>query len=125
MALNWNGEAAARALKEESARRLQRAMDFFWKAHTKRLDVSNPRPYENSSKPGEYPRKRSGGLIGGVVYGPETVQGIIAESLKIRAGLLPSARYGLILEFHRQRKGFLATMNDLKPQLKAILEQKV
>jgi hypothetical protein len=122
MAIEWNGEAAALAAQQEAARRLQRTVQWFWEQHTRRLSVSNPRPYDDSSKPGQYPRKRSGNLIGNVIWSPMDVTGIMAGDYKIRVGLAQPGRYGAILEFWMERLGFLKTLRDTQPLLKAMLE---
>ncbi len=124
MSATWNGDAMARQVKEEAARRLQRAAVFFTETHKRLLSVSNPRPYVTPSVPGEYPRKRTGNAIGNVLWGPTDVAGILSEGLKVRAGVMANARYLLILEFARQRLGFLDTLKKLKPQLEAILLRK-
>jgi hypothetical protein len=122
MAVEWNGQAAAQAAKEQGAKRLQRTAQWFWQQHVRRLSVSNPRPYEDSSKRGEYPRKRTGNLIGNVIWGPMAVPAIISADYKVRMGLAQPGRYGAILEFFKHRLGFLKTLQDLRPLLKAMLE---
>ncbi len=44
--------------------------------------------------------------------------------MKLRAGEMPQGKHILILEFFRDRKGFLDCMRELEPQLKAIIEGK-
>ena len=124
MALNWNGQAMAGEAKEQAAKRILRAVVFFQIQHQARLSVSNPRPYLTPSRPGEYPRKRTGNLIGSVLYSPATIADLIAGDLRVRIGLPASAGYGLILEVARQRKGFRDTMEALRPQIEAILLRK-
>ena len=60
MAIMWNGQAASAQVQQEAARRLQRTAQWFQDQLIARLSLSNPRPYLNSSRPGEYPRKRTG-----------------------------------------------------------------
>jgi len=122
--LDWNGDEAAQAAKEEAARRILRSMVYYLKAHKRRLGVSNPAPYEDSSRPGEYPRKRTGNLIANVTFAPSTVQEVIDAGFKIRAGLAAGARYGAILELAKSRLGFIRTMDDLEDLLRAMLGQK-
>jgi len=124
MAIEWNGETVKRAAKEEAAKRLQRTAIWFWRAHIRKLSVSNPRPYLDSSLPGEYPRKRTGGGIGNVIWGPDTLAGIITEGLKVRIGIMEPGKHLLILELAKHRLGFLKTLNDNRDLLKAMLEAK-
>ncbi len=100
MAIEWNGETAALAAKEEAAKRLQRAVQWFWMQHVRRLSISNPLPYVTSSKPGEYPRKRTGNLIANVLWAPTDIVGIMTN-FKVRVGVGQPGMYGLILEFWR------------------------
>ena len=125
MAVTVNSQAPQDAIAE-GAKRLQYATQYFWQQLTRRLSVSNPAPYLDSSKPGEYPRKRTGRGIASVIWGPMDVAGIFANGMKTRAGVLPigTTNYMLILEFNRDRLGFLKTVEDIKPQLTAILQTK-
>jgi hypothetical protein len=107
-------------VKQEAAKRLLRAALFFQAQHMQRLGVSNPRPHKTPSRPGEYPRKRTGQGQASVVYGPESIAGIAAE-MKVRIGLVPSGKHLAILEFGRDRLGFVKTMADLQEQLKALI----
>lgn len=124
MAVNWNGNGPASRAKEEAASRLQRAAIFFQTQLIRRLSVSNPRPYKTPSKPGEYPRKRTGNAIANVLAAPLDVPGIIAGGFKVRAGVGEPGRYLAILELFKHRLGFVRTMEDLRPLLKAILTGK-
>lgn len=107
-------------LKREAASRLVRAALFFQQQHQQRVGVSNPRPHKTPSRPGEYPRKRTGVGQAAVVYGPESPADI-AAFMKVRLGLVPSGKHLAILEFGRQRLGFLKTAADLESQIKTIL----
>lgn len=118
--MSLNVGAAMDQVRQEAADRLLRAAVFFQTQHQARVGVSNPRPYLNSSKVGEYPRKRTGGGQAGVVYGPE-MPAEVAQALKVRLGLLPSAAHLAILEFGRERLGFIKTAADLEGQVQTIL----
>ena len=117
-------DAAAQKAMQEGARRLQRTATFFQQHLQQRLSVSNPKPYLNSSVPGQYPRKRTGNLIANIIWGPTSVAGIFGAGMKVRIGINQPGHYGIILEFFRKRLGFIQTMNDLKPVLQAMLKGK-
>jgi hypothetical protein len=148
MTIRWN-DAQLRAAMGEGAERLLQAALFFQQQHMQRLNVANsrgPMPvkfkgrryhgthiedvdvaftamgYPNSSRPGEYPRKRSGFAQANVVFGPETPDEIVHQGLTVKLGVRSNAAYLATLEFLRERKGFLDTMKDLQPEIKAILE---
>jgi len=121
MSIAWNQELLQQAFAE-GAKRLLRCAVYFQQQHMQRLNKSNPRPYKTPSLPGEYPRKRTGFGQGNIVYGPKTIPEVVAAGLKIHLGMMTNANYMLILEFYRDRQGFLKTMHDLQPQLKAFLE---
>jgi hypothetical protein len=125
MSVTWNGAAAKEKMLNEAARRMQRTAQYFQTQVMARFSVSNPRPYLNSSKPGEYPRKRTGNLIANILWGPTSISDIKAEGLKVRAGVGAPARYGAILELFKARLGFVRTAEDLRPVLKVMLEGKV
>lgn len=117
--------AAMDAAKTEAARRVARAAVYVQQYHQQRLSISNPRPYETSSKPGEYPRKRTGALVGAIVTDSLKNSDIIGRGIKAKIGVLKSALYGLILEEKKQRLGFKRTAEDTRKFVKAILEAKV
>jgi len=124
MSFKWNERAFDRA-KEEAAQRLQRAAVYFVKQHQAKLSVSNPLPYLTPSKPGEYPRKRTGALIGGVIFSPVTSDGIIDGNFKVRIGIMRGVWYGLYLEEKLDRLGFQDTLQTLRTQINTILQRKV
>lgn len=138
----WQGDSRKAQLENEMASRLLRAATSFWTYHTNKLSTAFE-PDENSqqvdfttktgvhvrfltggSKPGEYPRKRTGALISGVVFGPSSIVGIMASGLKVRIGILKNVWYGLYLELYRQRLGFKASADALKPFIQTTLGQK-
>lgn len=123
MPVIWNAEVGE-ATKREAAERLQRATVFFVQQLQRRLSISNPRPYLNSSKPGEYPRKRTGNAIANVRLSATSQQEIIAADYKVRAGVGEPGKYLAILELFKHRLGFIATVEDLRPLLKAMLTGK-
>ena len=114
--VRWNGEALIHELHEAVAQGLLRGAVFFQTTLRQRLNVSNPRPYLASSKPGEYPRARTGFGRNSVLYEPTTIEGIKAEQA-VRIGWLANAWYMAFLERGRGRLGLERTLKDLQQQL--------
>lgn len=110
-----------RKAQDAAAKRLLRAAVYFTNQHQLRLSVSNPRPYLTPSKPGEYPRQRTGAGKAGVVYAPSRIPDIIREGLVVRIGQAVNTKYMLILELARARKGFKQTAKDTREVIEMIL----
>lgn len=115
-------DQAFEQVKLEAAQRLQRAAVFFVQQHQTKLSVSNPSPYKTPSKPGEYPRKRTGAGIGGVVFSPVDPRGIIEGGFKVRIGQMQNSWYMLHLENNMDRLGFQETLGRLRGHLNTILQ---
>ena len=115
-------DEAFKEMREEAARRLQKAAVFFQKGMIKRLSVPNPSPYKTPSGPGEYPRKRSGNLIASVTVEPLDISSIIANDFTVQAGYAASGFYGVILEEHRDRLGIAKALEEMDAQITSILE---
>lgn len=84
--------------------------------------------YARPSRPGEYPRKRTGGGQANILYDPPTPAGAGAEG-KVRIGARnlqlignPPLPHMLFLESKRDRLGFRQSAADLKDQIRALLE---
>lgn len=60
--------------------------------HKRRLSKFNPRPFRNSSKPGEYPRARTYNLRDAVVIEPSSLS-IIEQTGSVSVGVLTGAKY--------------------------------
>lgn len=115
--IQWHGDAAKAYVDGLSWDAVRRVTVFFWNACQTTLNVSNPRPYLNSSKPGEAPRKRSG-------FGSANVVFEFDKATKTsRVGVLRNAKYMAILELFRNRPWLMATLKKVMPQLKKIAEQ--
>jgi len=123
MTMRWRGNDAMQEIRQRTAQKLLAIAAHFITAHTGFLNVSNPRPYVTPSKPGEYPRKRTGFGQRSVSFQPSSVTGVIAAGLKVKVGYLVNAKYMLILELYRRRLGLLETLRRTKPQLQAIAKQ--
>lgn len=109
-------------VRRKLAERLLRVAVYFQTQHKARLSKPNPPPHKDSSKPGEYPRLRTGFGRGSTVYDPSTVDEI-ARDLSVKVGYLAGAWYMPFLELHRERLGLLKTLDDLRPQLQALAEK--
>lgn len=84
------------------ASRMLRAAQFVQAEHMRRIGkpvVKIGKAVVQRSKPGEYPRKETGEGQKGVVYGPTTADGIIAEGMIVRIGQTMPSKNMLHLEF--------------------------
>jgi hypothetical protein len=137
--MSLNVADAIEQLRREAANRLLRAAVYFQTQHQQRLGVPNTGTarkrtrdtvagkkgsqytvYLNPSRPAEYPHKVTGAGQANVTYGPET-QDEVAKELKVRIGLKPLGGHLAILEFKRDRLGFLKSAAELQDQVKALL----
>lgn len=123
MTLKWNGEQALRAARQEMARRLLAAAAVYTTEHRKRLNVSNPRPYLNSSRENEYPRARSGFGRDSTSYEPTTPQGVIDAGFIVRLGYRQSGFYMAVQEVRNRRLGLVRSFEELKGAIRAVLEK--
>lgn len=149
MTVEIQGQEVIAAAKMEAASRLLDAALYFQAQHMQRLNTSaqperrrvkfrkgdfiispagrkitsrTVTVYTNPSKPGEYPHKRTGFGQANVLYGPQTAEEV-AKDLTVKLGVSAGGSYLEILEFLRDRKGFLDTMREIEPQIKTILEK--
>ena len=86
------------------ASRMLRAAQYVQAEHMNRVgkpNVYRDKKWIDNSKPGEYPRKRSGDGQKGVVFGPDTPEGIVAEGMIVRLGQTMPSKHMLHLEFGR------------------------
>src|SRR6185312_17133594 len=58
--------------------------------------------FTDPSKPGEYPRLRTGIGRTGTTYAPTTPEAVVANGMRIRVGVTESGKHMLILELHRE-----------------------
>lgn len=110
--LVWNGAKCKRAWRLEAAQRLHNAAVFFVKESEKLFSNA----YPPASRPGQYPRRRTGTGAKGVVFTPQSVQGIYRK-LEVKFGWRRESHYMAILENRRQRLGLQAALNRLRRQL--------
>ena len=139
MGIHWNW-SAVKLMEMEAAKRILYAAQFFENTHAKFLSVQNSGVrvkrtrktvagkrgsqytiYPDSSKKGEYPRKRTGEGIGALIYAPTTEADIIAAGLKVRIGVQAKGKHLAILELFKGRLGFEESAKRLNDQVKAIL----
>jgi len=88
--------------------------------HQRRIGVMNPRPYLDSSRPGEYPRKRTGFGQANVFYLPAS-PAEIAEAGHVDVGYGENAFYMQALVDNQGRLGIEDTLEEMRPRLEAIV----
>lgn len=89
-----------------------------------RLNVLNPPPYKNSSKPGEYPRRRTGTGRESLEVIPSTLEEAV-RTLKVRLRYQPQGWYMLFLERYRDRLGLEHTLREFLPLLRTLVKQRL
>ena len=124
MSLNWFGAEAEEELRKAAANGLVRAAEMFQNQMFQRVSVPNPPPHKDSSKPGEYPRLRTGEGQRAIAKLPSTI-GEVMRSLKVSVGFQAGKAHLLILELKRNRLGLQKTLEDLKPVLSALATAEV
>lgn len=113
-------EAAFASARLEMAKRLLAAAIAFQAEHRKRLNVANPPPHDNSSRPGQYPKKRTGFGQSQVSYEP-TSPAEVARELVVRVGISRPGFYLEVLALDRGRKGLIDTLNEMRGRLEGII----
>ena len=121
MTVEWHGEEMEADLKRRIGQALARCAVLFQTWHKQQLNKSNPAPYADSSKPGEYPRARTGFGRDATTYDPQS-PAQMAEQGFVLMGYLVNAWYMGYLETMKGRLGLKKTLEDLQPKLKAILD---
>ena len=123
MSINWNQSVWDR-ISEEGAKVILIAAIMFEDQHRQRVSVPNPRPYlpETTSKEGEYPRLRTGAGRGALMHQPTTVADVVKTGW-VRVGLREGDHHLLILEISKKfnRLGLAKTLEDMTPQLRAVI----
>ena len=79
--------------------------------------------YPPASRPGQFPRRRTGNLQRNILIIPDTVSEIVRRQLTGGLGYGPRAPYGPILEDHRKRLGLKALVKKHRALLIAALKQ--
>jgi hypothetical protein len=88
--------------------------------HQRRIGIANPRPYLDSSRPGEYPRKRTGFGQANVFYLPKSPAEIAAAG-HVDVGYGENAFYMQALVDNQGRLGIEDTLEEMRPRLEAIV----
>ncbi len=135
MPRQWNGESEMARIREEAAKRVLAAAVFFRNTHANLISGANPRPYNDSSKPGEYLKRRTGDGESSLTYWPETWQAV-AQLGECRVGYVQniatglsqaSGNYMLYWELFApkksQRKGLQDTLATTRQQISAYVVQ--
>jgi hypothetical protein len=115
----WNGDARMAEIRKAAAEGLLAAGVLFMNQVRQRVSVPNPPPYLNSSKPGEYPRLRTGAGQKALTMEPSTPDEVVASGF-VRVGYVQGDHHLLILELGAKRLGLLRTLDDMRPQLAAL-----
>ena len=106
------------AIKIDVARKMY---DCMLLAQQQLMDDLNT-PYPPASRPGQYPRRRTGRLRLGVIIWPKTVRGVLnTRPRRIALWYDPEVFYGYIL-IASGRKGPDDTMRKLKSRFDKILK---
>ena len=113
-------DEAAAGMRDELARRLIKAAELFAVEHSRRLGTPNPKPFLDSSKPGEYPRMRTGRGMRSLTVQPESPNQI-ARDLSVRVVIDDNAFYLGVLSEKMKRLGLLDTADAMKNAVAKII----
>lgn len=110
--VSWNGDALLE-IDDANGNLLVRVAAEVQSHLIQQLGVMNPPPYKTPSKPGEYPRKRTGALQGSVVYEPASPSAA-AQAGRVKLGYSTNAFYGAVLELKRARLGLVKALEETR-----------
>lgn len=135
MSLDWHGDAIMQATKEAAAEGLLAAAVFFENTLRQKVSVPSPfytvkrtrdtragkkgtsyRVYYDPSRPGEYPKLRTGLGRNALTHQPETRAEVVANGY-VRVGYVYGDHHLLMLEMEQDRKGLIDLLDELRPQL--------
>lgn len=111
-------------VRQALARKLVAAAVMLVSEHKKRLSVGNPAPHDSPSRPGEYPRARTGFGRAQVDFEPKA-PAAVATSLEVVVGLREPGWYLEHLAAERDRLGLTQTAADLRARLEALIAGEV
>lgn len=127
MSTEWYGDAFLDGLKRQAAEGLLEAAVLY--ENTLKQKVSRPSPffigprggrnYNDPSKTGEYPKLRTGAGQKAITHQPETVSEVVACGF-VKVGYIQGDHHLLALEFAQKRKGLIALLDEMRPQLAAL-----
>lgn len=134
----WNGDALMQSLREEAAKGLIAAAVFYANTLRQKVSRSSPfrigprggRQYYDPSRPGEYPKLRTGAGqksislgAGGRAFdarrGP-AIADVLANGMAVQVGYEEPNHHLLPLEFAQGRKGLIDLLDEMRPQLAAL-----
>lgn len=118
----WGGDEVMGDLRQQLADRLLRMGVLLQTTQKTRMSVPNPAPHKNPSKPGQYPKLRTGFARGATTLQPSAPEDV-KRTLTIRVGFLSNAFYAAVLELLRGRLGLRRTLDDLRGRLQVIAEK--
>lgn len=121
-----NTKQFTEAIRNDIGARLARCAVYLSNFHQAKLGVPCPATrgklgiqYYNASKPGEYPKKRTGFLQASVLVEPLDLNKI-AKAKKVTIGYAAAAFYGPVLEVMRKRLGLVRSLKDCLPMLQKL-----
>jgi hypothetical protein len=137
MSIDEQMDAAMQEANQKIAERLYLAITFLQVQHMQRVSkpavkLAEPRWFRNKvgqpikiefegSKPGEYPRLRTGHGRAGVVTDATTPEDVVNQGMVARLGQLRNSWYMLHLEIDRNRLGYIETAKQLAPQVRTLI----
>lgn len=119
MSTSWHGKQNIEEIKIAAARGLIRASHMFQQQMRQRVSIPNPPPHLNSSKPGEYPRLRTGEGQRALMQEEKTFQEVL-KRLAIKVGFDKGKAHLLALELKAARLGLVRTLTVLRDVLKEL-----
>jgi hypothetical protein len=146
MTTEWNGDAAFAAIQKQAAENLLAAAVLYENTLRQKVSTHSPfykqkrvrdtsatktggpvgstyRIYNNPSRPGEYPKLRTGAGQKSITHEPHTVAEVM-KTLYVRVGYVEGDHHLLFLEFGRGnnggRKGLIDLLDEMRPQLSAL-----
>ena len=125
MSIESQIDAAAAKVEREMAKRLLRAATFFQVQHMNRVSRPNVkigRKWVDNSKPGEYPRLRTGHGRAGVVMDASSIDDVVANGMRIRIGQSQASWYMPFLELERDRLGYIKSAEELIAMVMALVK---
>jgi hypothetical protein len=146
MTTEWNGAAELEKIKKQTAENLLAAAVLY--ENTLRQKVSTPSPFKKQarvrdtsktltggpvgstyrvyyepSRPGQYPKLRTGAGQKSITHEPTTVKEVM-QTMYVRVGYVQGDHHLLFLEFGRGnnggRKGLIDLLDEMRPQLSAL-----
>lgn len=118
----FNVDLLFHAIRDTQARKLIAAAEFVKRQHAARISVPNPAPHKTPSKPGEYPRLRTGKGRAGLISFPTTLPEVI-RTQQVVVSFADSAWYMLALERRWGRLGLNRTFADFKEKIADIVRE--